>query len=50
MGVLSGICLDELKKTTKTSVRIAGLRAGYELGTTRIRSRITNHSFMTFGY
>jgi hypothetical protein len=36
---LPSICLEGLRKSTKSSVRIAGLRAEIEPETSRIRSR-----------
>jgi hypothetical protein len=43
-----GICLDELRKTTK-NLRVAGLGPRFEPGISLIRSRSVNHSTTTFG-
>jgi hypothetical protein len=46
---LSRIRPEGKRETTKTSVRIAGLRTVILLETSRIQSRIVNHSVTTFG-
>jgi hypothetical protein len=40
----SSIFLKDLNNTTNTSVSIVGLLARYELVTSRMRSRVVNHS------
>jgi hypothetical protein len=46
--VIPDIFLEALRKTIKTSLRIAGLRADIESGNYRIRNRSVNHSTTTF--